>query len=365
MSRAKANGKTPIIVIIGVLILILVGLAWFLERRLSHPPAPTPPTESQRPKADIRLMIKGCLFDLGIHKDQVEVYEQTFQVKTEKKYTRGQLAVAFAPMKPYGRVNIKDIRHVVIKVDGRTWIIEFIPAEKEETVSRIPPPVPVPLKPGRLAIIVDDMGLEMKPAQQLAAIDGDLTFSILPLRPASREVAQYLHAKGREVLLHLPMQGNGGKDPGEGAIYKDMMPEHIKTILSMDMRAVPYIVGSNNHMGSETTPDMAIMRQVMRALKQRRLFFIDSLTSSESVGVKVAREVGLPHNARDILLDNEQNDAYIMGQLAKLKHIARKHASAIAICHPYPETIAVLAREIPKLKNEGITLVRVSTFARN
>jgi len=365
MSKAKANDKTPIIVIIGVIIVILAGLAWFLERRAHQPPVATPQTEDQRPQADIRLMIKGCLFDLGIHKDQVEVYEQTIQVTTDKKFNRQKLTSAFAPLKPYGSVDIKDARHVKIKVGEHTWIIEFAPAEKEETVSRIPPPAVTPLTPGRLAIIVDDMGVEMRPAQQLAAIDGDLTFSILPLRPASREVAQYLHTKGREVLLHLPMQGNGGKDPGEGALYKDMSPQHIKTILDMDMRAVPYIAGANNHMGSETTPDRTIMLQVMRELKQRRLFFIDSLTASDSVGVKVAREVGLPHNARDIFLDNEQNDAYIMGQLTKAKNIARKHASAIAICHPHPETIAVLAREVPKLKGEGITLVRVSAFARN
>jgi len=364
MSKAKANEKTPVIVIIGVVIVILAGLVWFLERHISPRPSAHRPEVEQRTQAPVALMIKGCLFNLGIHKDQVEFYEQTVQVKTEEHFTRGQLATAFAPLKPYGRVDIKGVRRIVIKVDEHTWIVEFIAPEKEEAVSRIPPPVPVPLKPGRLAIIVDDMGMEMKPARQLAAIDGELTFSVLPLRPASREVAQYLHSRGREVLLHLPMQGNGGKDPGEGALYKDMTPEHIKTILAMDIRSVPYIAGANNHMGSEITPDRVIMRQVMQALKQNRLFFIDSLTSSASVAAKAANEVGLPHNARDIFLDNEQDDAYIMGQLDKLKNIARRHASAIAICHPYPETIAVLAREVPRFKAEGITLVRVSTFAR-
>jgi len=359
MRRAKAGSKTPLIVIAG-LILILAGLAWFLERRIPPQPAPATQSEVQRPQANVRLMIKGCLFNLGIHKDQVEVYEQTFQVKTEKEFTRQQLSSAFAPLKPYGRVAVKDSRQVKLMVDDRTWIIEIIQEKKEAG----PPQVVAPLKPGRLAIIVDDMGLDMKPARQLGAIDGALTFSVLPLRPASREVAQFLHGKGREVLLHLPMQGNGGKDPGKGAIYKDMTPEHIKTILAMDIRSVPYIVGANNHMGSEITPDRVIMRQVMQELKQHRLFFIDSLTVSRSVGVTVAREMGLPHNARDIFLDNEQNEAYIMGQLAKIKNIARKHKSAIAICHPYPQTIAVLAREVPTFKAEGITLVRVSAFAR-
>ena len=365
MRKATAGGnKAPIIALIGTIIVILAGMVWFLERRMPHQPAPMPQTQAQCPKADIVLMIKGCLFNLGIHRDQVEIYEQTIQVKTEDRFTRGQLASAFAPLKPYARVDIKGIRRVVIKVDDHTWIVEFSVPEKEETVSRIPPPKVTPLKPGRLAIIVDDMGVEMKPARQLAAIDGKITFSVLPLRPASREVAQYLHAKGREVLLHLPMQGNGGKDPGKGALYKDMNPAHIKTILSMDIRAVPYIAGVNNHMGSEITPDPTIMRQVMGELKKQRLFFIDSLTSSDSVGAKVALEIGLPHNARDIFLDNEQNDAYIMGQLAKLKNIARKHTSAIAICHPYPETIAVLEREVPKFKAEGIMLIPASGFVK-
>ncbi|HQP29776.1 MAG TPA: divergent polysaccharide deacetylase family protein [Deltaproteobacteria bacterium] len=359
MRRAKAGSKAPIIIIIGV-ILILAGLAWFLERRMPPGPAPAPGPAVQRPQANVKLMIKGCLFNLGVHKDQVEVYEQTFQVKTEKRYTQGQLASAFGPLKAYGRVVVKDGRQVTVMVEDRSWNIEFIPEKKEAA----PPQAIAPARPGRLAIIVDDMGLDLKPARQLAAIDGDLTFSVLPLRPASREVAQYLHSKGREVLLHLPMQGNGGKDPGDGAIYKDMTPEHIRTILAMDIRAVPHIRGVNNHMGSEITPDRVIMRQVMQTLKQHRLFFIDSLTASDSVGVTVAREVGLPHNARDIFLDNEQNDAYITGQLAKIKNIARKHKSAIAICHPYPQTIAVLAREVPTFKAEGITLVRVSAFAR-
>jgi len=359
MRRAKAVSKTPLIVIAGV-ILVLAGLAWFLERRLPHEPAPEARPETQRPQANVKLMIKGCLFNLGIHKDQVEVYEQTFQVKTGKEFTRQQLATAFAPLKPYGRVAVTDSRQVQFMDEDRHWTIEFIQDKKEAA----PPQAAVPPQPGRLAIIVDDMGLDMKPARQLAAIDGALTFSVLPLRPASREVAGYLHGKGREVLLHLPMQGNGGKDPGKGAIYKDMTPEHIRTILAMDIRSVPHIVGANNHMGSEITPDMAIMRQVMQELKQHRLFFIDSLTASRSVGVMVAREMGLPHNARDIFLDNEQDEAYIMGQLAKIKNIARKHKSAIAICHPYPETIAVLAREVPKFKSEGITLVSASAFVR-
>jgi len=116
-------------------------------------------------------------------------------------------------------------------------------------------------------------------------------------------------------------------------------------------------------MGSEVTQDRNIMMLVEKELKSKGLFYIDSMTTGKSVGYKVAEEIGLPFNKRDVFLDNEQNDAYIMVQL-ELKRKAMKHSSAIAICHPHPVTIAVLQREVPKLKDEGITLERVSKFVQ-
>lgn len=357
----KGKGKGATLIAVIVILAVLGGFIWFLEKGLSRR---TTPVETETPRAivDARLLIKGCLFDLGIQKDQAEFYQQTIQVRPEKRFSHEQLSQTFAPLERYGRVTIKNNRAVRIKIDGETWEVEFFYPPKAPAAEK--PPLAGKLPPGRIAIIVDDMGVEMKPARQLGAIDGELTFSVMPQRPNSQEVARYLHARGRQILLHLPMQGNGGKDPGQGAIYKDMTPDHIRTVLALNIRSVPYIAGVNNHMGSEVTPQKEIMRQVLKELQARDLFFIDSLTTSASVASDVAQEIGLEHNTRDIFLDNEQNEAYIMGQLAKLKAIARKHSSAIAICHPYPETIAVLTRAVPKLKEEGITLVPVSTFVQ-
>lgn len=359
---SKGKGKSTAVIAIVVIIAVLIGIAWVLEKGLSRKGAP-PGREKPCPPVATRLLIKGCLFELGVQQDQVEFYNHTVQVKPGRKFNRNQLSESFALLEKYGSVTVKDIHTVLITIDGEHWEVEFM--YPKEVASVIPPPPVTPVRPtGRIAIIVDDMGVDMKPAQQLGAIAGELTFSVMPQRPHSTEVARYLHAKGHEILLHLPMQGNGGKDPGEGAIYKDMDPDHIRMVLLMDLRSVPYIAGVNNHMGSEVTPDKAIMRQVEQELKRRKLFFIDSLTTSKSVGSAVAREIGLPYNARDVFLDNEQNEAYIMGQLEQLKAIARKHGSAIGICHPHPETIAVLTREIPKLSQDGIRLERVSAFVK-
>ena len=357
--RKKIKVNQATLLAIFSIILVLVGAVIFLEKGIHRREAPIIPSVPQKP-VKTELMIKGCLFDLGIHKDQTTTHNHTIKVESRENFTRDQLLSAFKPVEKYGSIDIKDIGHATIEVGDETWVIEFI-YPKKEVAAVIPPKLIVPALPtGYMAIIVDDMGPDMKPAEQLAAIDGDLTFSVMPKRPHSQEVAQYLHTKGHEVMLHLPMQGIAGKDPGEGAIFKGMAPDQIRTILLGDIRAVPYISGVNNHMGSEVTQDREIMMLVETELKNKGLFYIDSLTSGKSVGFKVAQEIGLPWNKRDVFLDDELNEAYILGQLEELKRKALKHSSSIGICHPHPETIAVLQREVPKLKAEGITLERVS-----
>ena len=235
-----------------------------------------------------------------------------------------------------------------VTLNGHPWVVFFT--------------YPSPPQ-ARMAIIVDDMGLDLNIAKKLAALDADLTFSIMPLRPYTKETARYLHAKGKEVMLHLPMEGNG-KNPGPGTIYLGMSPAEVRAILHEDLRSVPYIQGVNNHMGSKVTADRTIMTLVQRELKGKDLFFIDSLTTNRSVCGEVATQVGIRFNARDVFLDNTQSADYIKGQLMKLVAVARRYPEAIGICHPHPVTIAVLQEELPRLQREGLVIVRVSTFTR-
>jgi uncharacterized protein len=46
--------------------------------------------------------------------------------------------------------------------------------------------------------------------------------------------------------------------------------------------------------------------------------------------------------------------------MEKLVKISLKYSNAVGICHPHPETIAVLEREIPRMKRLGIEIVKVS-----
>ncbi len=63
------------------------------------------------------------------------------------------------------------------------------------------------------------------------------------------------------------------------------------------------------------------------------MFFIDSVTTPRTVGQSLAREMGVKTGRRDVFLDNEQNSAYIRGQLAQAVRMAKKKGYAIVICH--------------------------------
>ncbi|MFY9399262.1 MAG: divergent polysaccharide deacetylase family protein [Desulfomonilia bacterium] len=345
-SRKRIRKK--LIVAVSAALAVLVAAAGLLY--LAHDRG-TPLGVSLLPageKLPMELLIKGCLFDLGLSEKDVRFSGSTVQVNFKSPLSREEISRAFSALEDAGEVRMVGEGHVQVISGKSRWDIRF---------SR------PPAGAARCAIIVDDMGLNLKWAKALSAIDADLTFSVLPDRPFSVRAARYLHGQGREVLLHLPMEGNG-MDPGKGAIYRNMSRTEILSVLRRNLEIVPHVKGVNNHMGSRVTPDQDIMRVVLKEIGDRGLFFVDSLTTSASVCRSVAGEVGLPFVARDVFLDNERNDPYITAQIDRLVRIALKHSQAVAICHPYPETIAVLEREIPRIKQRGVEIVPVSMLVR-
>lgn len=126
------------------------------------------------------------------------------------------------------------------------------------------------------------------------------------------------------------------------------------------LQRFPGAMGANNHMGSEFTEHEQQMEVVLQLLKSKNMFFIDSVTSPESAGLKVAHRLGIKSARRTVFLDNEQERNYILGQLKQAVRLARKNGTAIAICHPHSATIAALAASLPELAGQGVSLVRAS-----
>ena len=100
----------------------------------------------------------------------------------------------------------------------------------------------------------------------------------------------------------------------------------------------------------------------MEYLEQRQHFFIDSLTTPKSTAKYYAAKHNVALLARHVFLDNEQNQPAIEKQFQQLIDIAKRHQTAIAIGHPYPETYRFLQQRLPQLAAEGVELVTISTL---
>jgi polysaccharide deacetylase 2 family uncharacterized protein YibQ len=221
-------------------------------------------------------------------------------------------------------------------------------------------------KTSRLAIIMDDLGRGTHAARQLLAIPQPVTLAILPGEPHAAQVAELAHTAGREVMLHTPMEPEGFPtvNPGPDALLVGQTAVELRARLAAQLARVPHAAGANNHMGSRFTADERAMAAVMDELRARGLFFVDSLTSGASVGRAAAQRAGVPSGSRDVFLDNVAETGAITRQLRQLVAKARRNGSAIGICHPYPETLAVLRRELPKLVEQGIEFVPVSALVK-
>ena len=225
---------------------------------------------------------------------------------------------------------------------------------------------PASEKPGnapRLAIIIDDIGSDVAPAEALLKIPCPLTLSILPSQPHSAEIANEAFQRGDQVMLHLPMEfeGNTAK-PESVELRVGMGASEVDRLLGQMLEAVPHAAGINNHEGSRATTDPALMAEVMAVLRQRNLFFIDSRTTAATVAYDAARQAGVRAASRNVFLDDVETREAILRQIELAERDATKEGSAIAIGHPHPATIAALEEALPQLKARGVRLVFASAL---
>jgi hypothetical protein len=229
------------------------------------------------------------------------------------------------------------------------------------------PPKPSTLKTvhrPKMAIVIDDLGEDNHISKELLDWNLPITFSILPFTSNSRTLAQKAHERGKEVILHLPMEPHGYPKikPGEGVLLYEMDEENLLHQLSKDIEAIPYITGVSNHMGSRLMEDPEKVRIILTELKRRSLFFLDSRTTPQTVGLQTAQSIGLRTMERSLFLDHSQDIREIKQNLERLAQLSLKTGRAIGIGHPYPSTLKSLKEMIPKIQEKGIDIVPLSSM---
>ncbi|MCC3750131.1 MAG: divergent polysaccharide deacetylase family protein [Halorhodospira halophila] len=208
------------------------------------------------------------------------------------------------------------------------------------------------------ALIIDDVGDDRAAGRRAIDLDAGVTLSVLPHTPHGRYLAERAHERGREVMLHLPMEAKNGADPGPGALFLDMDEVQVRETVARALEAVPHAAGVNNHMGSLITRHPGHMTWLMEELAARDdLYFIDSRTSARSVAQWMADEQGVDNAVRHVFLDPQRDADVIAEQFERFVALAQQGQGVIAIGHPYPETLDLLEEELPGLRERGVTLV--------
>jgi polysaccharide deacetylase 2 family uncharacterized protein YibQ len=218
---------------------------------------------------------------------------------------------------------------------------------------------------GKLAIIIDDFGYNSEPINAFANIDRPLTFSVLPNRPYSLQAASRGVSSGHQVILHLPMEPLDSKQQSEAqTVTVNMADSDVGALVSQDIRAIPGLIGVNNHQGSRATSDKRIMKDVLTTLQSNQLFFVDSRTSGQSIAYDMARQLGVHSAVNDLFIDNQPDVEYIKGQLRRAIQIAVKQGQAVVIGHARLNTAEAVHQMIGEIESSGVKLVFVSELVQ-
>jgi len=213
----------------------------------------------------------------------------------------------------------------------------------------------------RIAIIIDDIGNDQRRGERAIALDGPLAYAVLPGTPRAAALAELAHARGREVLLHLPLQAEVDPVTMHGdSLVLDMSRAQFRQVVVTSLAAIPHVSGVNTHRGSLLTRHPGHMGWLMEDLQSYGgLYFVDSYTTARSVALDIAREQGVPSVKRDVFLDPDREPATVHREFQRLKSLARTQGYAVAIGHPYPATLEYLERALASLAAEGFDLVPV------
>jgi len=224
----------------------------------------------------------------------------------------------------------------------------------------------------RIAFVIDDWGYNKRNIDLLFQIKRPLTISILPNLRYSGYIAEAVKENNGlyDIILHLPLEARSNEAVERNTIRTNMEKDRILSILGQDIKSIPGLIGVSNHQGSKATGDEKTMGIILGELKKRGLFFLDSVTTPDSVSRDIAREIRLRFLERDVFLDlTDQTDlehfsSYIKKQIRELATVALKKGNAIGVGHNKKTTLEVIKEIIPELERQGIIIVPLEKLVR-
>ena len=208
---------------------------------------------------------------------------------------------------------------------------------------------------GVIVLVIDDFGYRNDNISDgFLNLSIPITCAIIPGHTASKKFAEKAVSYGKEVIIHMPMESEN-YSPGEDEykLLTSMTSELLENKLIQAFESLPEAIGMNNHQGSKATSDSKTMTVLASVLKDRGKYFIDSRTSSLTIGEKTMISFGVPTARRNIFLDNNNDLDKIEEQMNKLANSAKKNGVAVGLGHARKNTLSAIERVVPDLLDKG------------
>ncbi|MBI4720350.1 MAG: divergent polysaccharide deacetylase family protein [Chitinivibrionia bacterium] len=258
-------------------------------------------------------------------------------------------------------------RELHLEIGSGQYTTHSIAVIKQARRRAVPPEETVkkPAAGPMLALVVDDFGYSKNgTVEAFLALDMPITVAVIPSLPHSSEVAALAAARKKETILHLPMEPEEPRRHDVAPVTSAMTSDEIAALVAKYLSDIPGAAGVNNHMGSKATQDERVMRAVLGVLKERKLYFLDSLTSPRSIAYNAAVQRGVKAVQNDLFLDDDTQDPKLVGErLRRLVKLAKTRGEAVGIAHPRRWTLEALRNNEAMLKSSGVRLVFLSELA--
>src|SRR3990172_1088097 len=224
MGRLKRKGwRRWIGYLLSFLLGSFLGIGGFFLLTRDKPLPPQTPFERV---TLIDQLIEGHFFEVGLAKKDILLHRSTsgqsqWKIKLPRSIpyslVEGRVKRSLAALDPSLTIHTSSTGEgfrMEIKVQDRTTHqLTFLLA-------------PSSLKPearAKMAIVIDDLGSDKEIAREILQWNLPITFSILPFTSHSKTIAKEAHRKGKEIILHLPMEPHGYPQiqPGEGVLLSE------------------------------------------------------------------------------------------------------------------------------------------------
>ncbi len=217
----------------------------------------------------------------------------------------------------------------------------------------------------RIALIISNLGLsETYTKAALELLPEDITLSFSHVAPKLKTWVREARQKGHEILLDIPMEPIGfpKNDPGRATLLTSSNEVENLNRLEHIMKQAGGYVGLLGTLGTKFMLHSETFLPVLKSIKQRGLIYVDSRSTSRSLGPELASSIQLPKAFNNVFVDREPSQEKIKNKLAELERIALKRRFAVGIAQPFPITIEILSQWTERLKTKQIALAPITAI---